>query len=112
MRIQRVFRKVIQVLVMAPLAHSAFFDETKFNQVAEKMKQDALDLAAEVERLYTARCDPATYATCGGSNYNECSSQYPNGECLGSSFARSDCTGDVVDPQEGQCSGLFDRSSS
>lgn len=112
MKIHPVFRSCLQVIALAPLARSAFFDETKFNQVAEKMKQDALDLAAEVERLYAARCDPATYTLCEGNNYNECSSQYPNQECLGSSFARSDCTGDVVDPQEGQCSGLFDFSSS
>ena len=92
----------------------AAFNELKFKEVVAKMEQDALDLATEVERLYsTKRCLASTYHDCEKANYDQCLSLYPNQACLGgSNFLIPACNGEVDDPEEATCSGLYDMSIS
>ena len=46
------------------------------------MEADVLSFRDEIERVYTSRCDAATLSACSKSNYNDCSSTYPNQQCM------------------------------
>lgn len=56
--------------------------EIEFKAVLERMESDVLALRDEIERVYQYRCDLSTLDDCGYNNYNDCSSTYPNEECI------------------------------
>jgi len=68
--------------------------------ILEKMEEEAMALRDKLEEVYTKRCDIETYPSCIRSNYNDCSSAFPNQKCTfikpqcGDSPTRCDGEGD------------------
>lgn len=105
---------LVWLLVLVVLSSGAdAFNQVKFDRVVRQMEQDALDLAKEVERLYQVRCEQSSLNQCEGSNYDDCSSLYPNKKCLGGSdFFLPACSGENLSPDLATCGGLYDYSAS
>jgi hypothetical protein len=85
-------------------------DEARFDQVLAKLEGDVVEFARQVESYYANRCEEIELAQCSRGNYDECSSIYPNQECVGGdSYHIPEC-GDAS--PVGGCSGLYDFSAS
>jgi len=48
----------------------------------QQMEAEVLAFKDEIERAYGRRCDESTLAQCSRNNYDNCSSVYPNEECM------------------------------
>jgi hypothetical protein len=70
---------VLAALVQTGTADS--FDLATFDSFIATLEKDALELAAEVERLYAQRCDVETMNAFQNSNYGECMVEYPGQQC-------------------------------
>mmetsp|Transcript_15592 Transcript_15592/g.30897 ORF Transcript_15592/g.30897 Transcript_15592/m.30897 type:complete len:723 (+) Transcript_15592:115-2283(+) len=69
--------------IFGQTVHSATIEqENNFKNVLEKMESDVLALRDEIERVYQYRCNLSTLNSCGYSNYNDCTSSYPNEACV------------------------------
>jgi len=53
---------------LSPTCLETAFDTNRFNSLVAKLKEDAFELAQEVENQYTRRCDPDTMNSCHGAN--------------------------------------------
>ena len=90
-------------------ANGQTFNEAAFNNLKEKLEQDALELGRYIEELYATRCADIQLEQCAKGNYDDCLSLYPNQQCLsGANYAIPACgnfsqVGNV-------CAGLFDLS--
>lgn len=58
--------------------------QTAFDDLVETMENLATDLAQRVEWLHSNRCRGDLASSCYQSNYNECSSAFPNAVCSAS----------------------------
>ncbi|KAL7568061.1 hypothetical protein ACA910_020779 [Epithemia clementina (nom. ined.)] len=86
------------------------FDTVAFDSVVTKLKADAQEFAAEVERLYANRCNTETMVSCINANYGECQTKpYPQEKCLGEASYQIDACGSS---QSASCGGLWDTSVS
>ena len=56
--------------------------------ILEKMEAEAMALRDKLEEVYKKRCDIETYSLCFRSNYDDCSSAFPNQNC---SFIKPQC---------------------
>ncbi|KAL7554285.1 hypothetical protein ACHAWF_017729 [Thalassiosira exigua] len=72
--------------VVAPLLFAADAaspeKENQVKQILQRMESDVLAFRDVMEGLAASRCDAATLAECSQSNYNDCSSSYPNQVCM------------------------------
>jgi hypothetical protein len=92
------FAVLLSVLVVTSLAGTA-----ELEQVIEKMGQDVVELARQVEVLYSSRCTIAL-ENCYRNNYEHCFSTLPNATCPASDeFIIEACKG---------CGALFDYTVS
>ena len=79
--------------------------ENEVKLILENMETDVLNFRNEVERVYSSRCETSTLKQCYKSNYNDCSSIYPNQECMKSEEMIFSVCGDGD-----TCNGLWDTS--
>ncbi len=83
--------------LLIPRADSATREqEIEFKAVLERMESDVLALRDEIERVYQYRCDLSTLDECGYNNYNDCTSAYPNEECVVEDEFKINCGGDLA----------------
>jgi len=74
------------LLLLQRNVDAAIFEkEQQVKAVFEQMETDVLAFADEIERVYQNRCDIETLNQCGRSNFNDCTSTYPNQMCMDSS---------------------------
>lgn len=83
-------------------------DEARFDEVVAKLEADVVEFARHMESLYETRCEEILLEQCAFGNYYECSSQYPNEECLSDASYHVDSCGAI----DSGCSGLHDFSIS
>ena len=83
-------------------------DEARFDEVVAKLETDVIEFARHLESLYETRCDEIQLEECANGNYYECSSLYPNQECLTGDSYHVEACGDI----DSGCSGLHDFSIS
>jgi hypothetical protein len=82
---------------------AAMAGTAELEQLITKMEHDVVELAREVEDLYTSRCTIAL-ENCDRSNYEHCLSSLPNPTCPASKeFVIEACNG---------CGALFDYTVS
>ena len=78
--------------------------ESELNAMLSKIEDDVLEFATEMEALYNERCSVKTRDECAKSNYEECSTLFPDQTCIsGSILERPEC---IVRGQS--CSALAD----
>ena len=74
--------------LLAPHSHRHFASaasldkENEVKSILERMESDVLALRDEMERVYSSRCDTKTLTECYQSNLNDCSSTFPNQQCM------------------------------
>ena len=56
--------------------------ENQIKQILQQMESDVLAFRDAMEGYASSRCDAATLSECSQSNYNDCSSSYPNQVCM------------------------------
>jgi Mg-chelatase subunit ChlD len=80
-------------------------DEVKL--ILQSMEEDVLRFRDEIERAYGSRCESDTLNQCARNNYNDCSSVYPNQECMsGEDGLVISACGDGT-----RCNGLRDKTT-
>jgi len=91
-----------------PFANAASADkEREVKSILQRMESDALAFRDEMERVYSARCETKTLTECSQSNYNDCSSTFPNQKCMkADELVISNC-GDGE-----SCNALWDKTLS
>ncbi|KAL7477220.1 hypothetical protein ACHAW6_003033 [Cyclotella cf. meneghiniana] len=57
-------------------------NEVKVESILKSMEYSVLAFRDHIERVYKSRCEPETLAECSKSNYNDCSTAYPNPQCI------------------------------
>jgi len=93
------------LLLFSVLLAKANAGEEEFDQLQYKLETDVLKFRDAVEQAYQIRCNPSTLQSCHQSNYNGCSSAFPNPVCpAGEDFFSEVCA-------EG-CSTQYDYSIS
>jgi len=93
------------VLQAAAVLAQTSFDDSRFQQVVEKLEADAFELRDQVESLYTKRCD--SLSTCQQANYDDCYTSFPNPTCpAGLDYHIEACGATMT------CSGEYDFSVS
>ena len=66
--------------------------EEEFNELQYKLEGDVLELRQAVEDAYQNRCDPSTLQSCHRSNFEACTSTFPNPVCpAGEDFSFEAC---------------------
>ena len=110
----------IAMLLLLPhlqrnVVDAAIFEkEQQVKAVFEQMEYQVLAFADEIERVYQNRCDIETLDQCGRSNFNDCTSIYPNQMCmdsremLASSCGSNGCNGKPSGGPNGQHRWLTD----
>lgn len=89
-----------------PVADAASYDkENEVKFVLQRMESDVRDLRDEMERVYSSRCDTATLTQCSRSNYNDCSSTFPNQQCMKADELVISACGDGE-----SCNALWDKT--
>ena len=73
----------------------------------DKMENDVLELAEQVEEAFQDRCTTALN-DCGHNNFDSCVSQFPSPTCYKSDEFATDCSTGNSDT----CAALFDFNSS
>ena len=74
---------VAALLGVGVLTNAASLEkENEVKAILEQMESDVLAFRDEMERVYSARCDPSMLRECSRNNYNDCSSVYPNQWCM------------------------------
>ena len=61
---------------------ASFEKEQAVKVILQQMESDVLAFRDEMERVYAARCDTSTLTECSRNNFNDCSSTYPNQQCM------------------------------
>jgi len=87
----------------------AAIDEKEQDVAAVFRRMEALVLAFrdEMERVYSYRCDAATLAECYERNFNDCSSSYPNQQCMDANELVVPACGNGI-----SCNALWDKTCS
>jgi hypothetical protein len=58
----------------------------------EEMEEKVIAFGVELENAFEKRCETDTHVTCLNNSYYDCSSKYPNQECIkADQFNASDC---------------------
>ena len=78
----------------------------------EEMEEKVIAFGVELENAFEKRCQTDTYDTCLYNNYYDCSSKYPNQECIkADKFNASNCGDGGSSPISGDsgssCNGEF-----
>mmetsp|Transcript_17970 Transcript_17970/g.32529 ORF Transcript_17970/g.32529 Transcript_17970/m.32529 type:complete len:631 (-) Transcript_17970:1364-3256(-) len=81
--------------------------ENEVKLIMQRMEYDVLAFRDEMERAYTARCDTPTLTECSENNFNDCSSTYPNQQCMKADELVVSSCGDGE-----SCNGLWDKTQS
>ena len=74
--------------LLAPSSHLPFANavsaekENEVKSILQRMESDVLAFRDELERVYSTRCKIETLTECAGSNFNDCSSSFPNQQCM------------------------------
>ena len=64
-------------------ANAAIADkENEVESILNRMVSDALLFRDEIIRAYRLRCETETLTECARNNYNDCSSTFPNQQCM------------------------------
>jgi hypothetical protein len=56
--------------------------EQEVARILESYEIVARGIRDEIKKGYSARCDDNTIESCAGSNYNDCSSNFPKPDCV------------------------------
>jgi Mg-chelatase subunit ChlD len=84
---------------------ASFEKEQAVKVILQQMESDVLAFRDEMERVYAARCDTSTLTECSRNNFNDCSSTYPNQQCMAADELIISACGD------GQsCNGQWDKT--
>jgi hypothetical protein len=87
----------------APVGVARTSNEEAAESILRDMEIAVLAFRDHIESVFSSRCDSETLARCAKSNYNECSSTYPNSQCIGAT--------EVIDSPCGKdgnnCNGKF-----
>lgn len=89
-------------------ANAASVDrENEVKSILRRMESDALAFRDEIERVYSVRCETQTLTECFESNYNDCSSTFPNQKCMAVDELVISACGDGK-----SCNALWDKALS
>ncbi|KAL7486287.1 hypothetical protein ACHAW6_011887 [Cyclotella cf. meneghiniana] len=100
------FISLLRVFLMAPKARVEAQSESEVKSILKQMEDTVLAFRDEIERAYESRCDPEKLAECSKGNYDDCSSIYPNPQCMDASkFIDSTCGN-----ADNNCNVLWDES--
>jgi len=76
------------VYLVATYSHGLFANaanaakENEVKSILQQMETDVLAFRDEMERVYGARCEVNTLTECADSNFNDCSSVFPDQQCM------------------------------
>jgi len=105
---------IYKLLLSLPMAFRGSFaiaasadKENEVKSILQQMELDVLAFRDEIERAYSLRCETETLAECDQSNFNDCSSVFPNGQCMKAGELIISTCGDGV-----SCNALWDKRSS
>ena len=79
------YNLILQTAVVATSFSIAWASTEKENEVKaifEQLEKDVLAFRDEIERVYSLRCETSTLTQCAYSNYNDCTSVFPNQQCM------------------------------
>jgi len=82
-------------------------EESEIESILKRMESDALAFRDEIERVYGTRCSTETLTECYESNYNDCSSTFPNQQCMKADELVVSACGDGLN-----CNALWDKELS
>lgn len=89
-------------------ANAAIADkENEVESILNRMVSDALLFRDEIIRAYRLRCETETLTECARNNYNDCSSTFPNQQCMKKEELVVSACGDGE-----SCNALWDKSVS
>eukprot|EP00804_Cyclotella_cryptica_P019052 CCRYP_014456-RA/>CCRYP_014456-RA protein AED:0.03 eAED:0.03 QI:213/1/1/1/1/1/3/251/787 len=80
-------------------------NEAEVESILKRVETSVLAFRDHIESLYTSRCDPASLAECDKGNYDDCSSTYPNQQCMDASELVVPLCGDGK-----TCNALWDKT--
>ncbi|KAL7515949.1 hypothetical protein ACHAWX_001012 [Stephanocyclus meneghinianus] len=96
------------ILLKAPVERVEAASKIELESILSDMEASVLAFRDHIESLYTSRCDPAALAECSEGNYDDCSSVYPNAQCMDvRRLIDSACNNDG-----NNCNVLWDKSQS
>ena len=81
--------------------------QNEVTQILKHMENEVLSFRDELESVYSLRCNTNTLSQCGNANLNDCSSSFPNQQCLEpNELVISQCGDGNL------CNALWDKSHS
>mmetsp|Transcript_9291 Transcript_9291/g.20093 ORF Transcript_9291/g.20093 Transcript_9291/m.20093 type:complete len:668 (-) Transcript_9291:4-2007(-) len=83
----------------------SFEKENQVKMILQDMEASVLAFRDELERLAASRCDTATLLQCSNNNYNDCSSTYPNQQCMAADELVVSACGDGE-----TCNAIWDKT--
>lgn len=104
------FSKLLILVAMHRCQFTDAADSDKENEVEsilKRMESDVLAFRDEIERVYSARCETQTLTDCAYNNFNDCSSTFPNQQCLKADELIISACGDGI-----TCNGEFRAKTS
>lgn len=78
MKITPPYRLLLSVVLFTGYSWAG---EEEFNELQYKLELDVLELRQVVEDAYKERCSPSTLQSCHRSNFDACTSSFPNPVC-------------------------------
>ena len=81
--------------------------ENEVRSILEHMERQVLYFRNEVEYSYNKRCETSTLASCSRNNLNDCTSTFPNQQCMEADELVISACGDGA-----YCNGLWDKKAS
>lgn len=73
------------LVLKIPVESASVGNEAEVESILQRMENSVLAFRDQIENIYTSRCDAETLIECTKSNYNDCSSIYPNQQCMDAS---------------------------
>ena len=69
--------------LVVSLANATSLDkEDEVKSILRRMESDVLAFRDELDCVYSARCETKTLTECTKNNFNDCSSTFPNQQCM------------------------------
>ena len=80
------------VVLKAPVESATVGNEAEAESILRRMEERVRDFRDHIEDMYKYRCHRLTLTECANGNFDECSSTYPNSQCIDASeFIDSTC---------------------